>query len=172
MHCHIIFAAENCCMFFILLMNSIRNRNPIEESIASYVYSKRILKDTQELCSLFNVSAISNETEGRINDLCMTLTKKQKDRCRYRRYSLKRHRVWLDKETNVQGASTEPGSRENTNKDSLNGLLLDSNPLTSSFRKSAHYMHFCYFCPESSFKYRTVERENVAYERASMTNEF
>ena len=80
--------------------------------------------------------------------------------------------MWLDKEINVEDASAEPGSRENTNKGSLNGLLLDLNPLTSSFRKSAHYMHFCYFCPESSFKRRTVERENVACERASMTNEF
>lgn len=62
-------------MLFILLMNSIRNRDSIEESIANYVYSKRILKDTQKLCSLFTASAISNETEERINDLCMTLTK-------------------------------------------------------------------------------------------------
>lgn len=77
--------------------------------------------------------------------------------------------MWLDKEINVQDASTEPGSRENTKKDSLSGLLLHSNHLTSSF---GNYMHFCYFCPESSFKCRTVERKNVACERASMTNEF
>ena len=40
------FAAENCCMLFILLISSTRNRDSIEEPIANYIYSKRILKDT------------------------------------------------------------------------------------------------------------------------------
>ena len=38
--------------------------------------------------------------------------------------SVRRHRVWLDREINIRDTWTEPASKENTNKDLIDWLLL------------------------------------------------
>lgn len=113
---------------------------------------------TQKLCSLLNVSAISDKTEGRINDFCMTFTKRWKDCCWHQHYLFKRHRVWLEKERNIQDNSTEPASKGNPNKNLINRLLHASDLLISSFRKTARYMHFLIFVsnPRSNAALRVI----------------
>lgn len=56
---------------------------------------------------------------------------------------LKRHRVQLDKETNIQAVSTEPESRKNTNKDLINRLLPISDPLIIKFLENVHIQIIC-----------------------------
>lgn len=103
-------------------MKSICDRDLVHERISDHASSKIIFR--VQLGSLVNVSAISNETEGRINNFCITLTKKCKHCSRYQRYLLERHRVWLNKEMDIQGISTVLGSRENSNTNLINRLLL------------------------------------------------
>ena len=73
-------------------------------------------------------------------------------------YLFKCHCVWFDKEINIKHISTGPKNRENTNKYLVNRLLSTSDLLMSNFSKTAHYTcAFFAFCPESSFKRRTME---------------
>lgn len=73
-------------------------RDLAEEWVSHRTCSKKVVKVTQKLRSLPDVGAMSDEMEEKMNDFCVTLTKKRNDRCQHRRYLLKRHRVWLDKE--------------------------------------------------------------------------
>lgn len=57
-------------------------------------------------------------------------------------------------------------ARNSTSKDLTNTLLPTSNPLISSFKKTAHY-----HCLESLFKYHTVDHENVACKYANLVRE-
>lgn len=117
----------------------------------------------------------------------MAVTKRWKDRSRYRHCLFKRHRVCLHEEMNTRDISVEPGSRENANKDSINRLLLASYLLISSFEKlriicisrslsgilvqmphcktGDRALRVCPvnfdFCPEFSFKCRTVRRDHL-----------
>jgi hypothetical protein len=54
---------------------------------------------------------------------------------------------FLNKEINIREISTESGSRENSNKNLINELLLTLEPLISSFGKAAHEIHFFIFVP-------------------------
>lgn len=65
---------------------------------------------------------MSDETAERINNLYVSLKKRWEARSRNPRCLLKRRCAWLRKEINIQDISTEPRSRENTNKDRTNKL--------------------------------------------------
>lgn len=68
-----------------------------------------------------------------------------------RRYLFKRHHARLDeKEIFKTDISTDPGTREDTIKDSISKLLPTSSFLISSFRETAHYKHFFIFVPNNS----------------------
>lgn len=107
-------------------MKSIHNSDLVEKWISDYIYFKKIFNVTQNLYPLLNAGTISDEMEGKINDFW---TKKWKDHSRYLHYLFKRYRVWLDKEINIQDILTKGGSKENTNKDLINRLLLTSDHL-------------------------------------------
>lgn len=104
------------------LVKTIRNLDLVEKWISRRIYSKKTLKVTWKLCSLLNVGTISDETAERINNLCLSLKKRWEACSRNPHCLLKRHRVWLRKETNIQDISTEPKNSENTNKDRANRL--------------------------------------------------
>lgn len=91
--------------------------------------------------------------------------KKWNDCFQYRRCLLKSHRMWFDKEINIEDISTEPASKQNTTKNLINKSSLASDLLISSFRKIA-FFDLCY---ESSFKCRTMERGLWTCERCLRT---
>lgn len=139
LRCYVIFLCYKLLHSLLFLVKSICDRDLVHERISDHASSKKIFRVT--LSSLVNVSALSNETEGRINHFCITLTKKCKHCSRYRRYLLERHRVWLNKEIDIQGISTVLRSRENSSTDLINRLFFASNLLISSFRKSYTGIH-------------------------------
>lgn len=144
LRCYVIFFCYKLLHSLLFLVKSICDRDLVHERISDHASSKKIFR--VKLCSLVNAGAISNETEGRINNFWITLTKIWKHCSRYRRYLLERHRVWLNKETDVQGISTVLESRENSSTDLINRLFFASNLLISSFRKTYTGIHIiCIF---------------------------
>lgn len=121
--------------FLYFLVKSIRNRDLVEEWISDHVRSEKIFKVTRKLCFLLNVT-ISDEMERWMISV---------------RHSRKNGKIifgictvhctlvmsptMVGQKMNIQDISTEPGSRENTNKYLANKLLLTSGSPISSFRK-------------------------------------
>lgn len=70
--------------------------------LSSHLFQESCQSYAKALSSLPDAGAMSDEMEGKMNDFCVTLTKKRNDRSQHRRYLLKRHRVWLDEEKGIQ----------------------------------------------------------------------
>lgn len=65
----------------------------VDDQISDYICSAKMLKVAHNLCFLYLINKIPNETEGRINHFYTTLAKKWEDCSQHRYHLLKRHYV-------------------------------------------------------------------------------